>query len=276
MRSALMLATFVLATGEVDAARDLMLYAFYPTLLGILVIASLGIPIPEDIPLIAAGVILRTHPETASWHGTFMVALVGIMTGDLILYSMGRRWGPDVVNHRFVRWMVSPKRYEQAAASFRKHGAWFCFFGRFFVGIRAMMCMTAGATRFPYWRFFLADCAGAVLSIPFFVVLGYAFAYMLPTLRSYIAGVQSGMLVVAGAGVLAIGLYLYLRRRRRRAALLAAAAVDQAPAGELLDVAESLDTPDSDRELSEAESAEVLEESDEDELDEKEVAAGVP
>jgi membrane protein DedA with SNARE-associated domain len=193
-------------------------WAFYPSLLAVLAGASLGVPIPEDIPLIAAGVLLNTHPEIASWHMTFIVALIGIMSGDLVLYSMGRFFGPAVVNHRFVRWIVTPRRFRNIIRTFRKYGIWAVFFGRFFMGIRAMMCLAAGATRFPYWKFFLADCAGAILSIPLFVVLGYWFADMLPTLRSYLVGVQGALIIAAVVAVVVILIVMKVRLARRSAA----------------------------------------------------------
>ncbi len=188
--------------------------AFYPVLLGILVIASLGVPIPEDIPLIAAGVLLKTHPGIASWTGTMIVALIGIMSGDLVLYTLGRWWGPGVVEHRFVRRLLTRQRFLKMSAKFHQHGIWMVFFGRFFLGIRAAMCLTAGATHYPYPRFFLADCAGAILSIPLFVVLGYLFAGMLPTLRAYMKGVQLIILVVIVVAVAGIVAYMWWRRRR--------------------------------------------------------------
>jgi membrane protein DedA with SNARE-associated domain len=219
------------AAGEMGHVELWMQQAFYPALLGILIIASLGIPIPEDIPLIAAGVLLRTNPEIASPWGTVLVALIGIMTGDLVLYTLGRRWGPNVVNHRSVRWMITPARFESISSRFHQYGAWFCFFGRFFMGVRAAMCMTAGATRFPYWRFFLADCAGALLSIPLFIVLGYAFAGMIPTLRVYLGGIQAALLL-ALIVVSTIALIVYKIRKVRR--LRAAELAPQAPAATAL------------------------------------------
>jgi membrane protein DedA with SNARE-associated domain len=214
MRLMLVLATLLIAAGEFDRVEDWMQQACYPALLVILVVASLGVPIPEDIPLIVAGVLLRTHPNIASPHGTFIVALVGIMSGDLVLYSLGRRWGPEVVNHRSVRWMITPERFTRVARRFRVHGTWFCFFGRFLVGVRAVMCLTAGATGFPYWRFFLADFAGALLSIPLFISLGYWFAGMIPTLEAYLSRAEA--LAWAAAIVAVVVLTLVYRARRRR------------------------------------------------------------
>lgn len=212
-----MLATItgLLSALSEGSIQSLMEQAFYPALLGILVIASCGIPIPEDIPLIAAGVILRTHPEAASWPGALLVALVGIMSGDMILYSLGRRWGRNVLSHRSVSWMLSKGRMEKVIRGFSRHGTWMVFVGRFFMGIRAAMCLTAGATHFPFWRFLLADMAGAILSIPAFVFLGYWFAGMLPTLRAYMVNAQGIALAVIG-GIILIAVLIYAKRKQRR------------------------------------------------------------
>jgi membrane protein DedA with SNARE-associated domain len=209
----------VLSLAAPGHIQESMQVAFYPVLLGLLVLASLGVPIPEDIPLIVAGVLLNTHPGIASWPGTLAVAMIGIMAGDLILFRLGRTWGPGVVNHRSVRWLLTPTLFRKATQRFNRYGTWFCFFGRFFVGVRAAMCLTAGATGFPYWRFFLADFAGALISVPLFVSLGYWFAGVVPKLRMYTEAVQI-LITVVVAAVLGTLFLFKLRRRRRRAAEL--------------------------------------------------------
>ncbi|QOJ15487.1 MAG: VTT domain-containing protein [Planctomycetia bacterium] len=206
----LLLATTLLASGEgwISNLMNLAVEygAIYPAILGILVIASLGVPIPEDVPLILAGVVLKTIPGAATWTGVLVVSMIGIMSGDCVLYMLGRRWGRDVFSHRWVNRLVTPQRFDWLAGKFHDYGVWACFFGRFFMGIRAAMCLTAGATRFPYWKFFLADFAGALLSVPFFVILGYWFADKLPMLFGAMQETQAymlgGLLVLAVVGVL--------------------------------------------------------------------------
>lgn len=203
---------FILATLLLSwDVQGWMLHAFYPVLLVVLVAASLGVPIPEDVPLIAAGVILSQHPDAATWIGTFAVALLGIMLGDVILYVLGKRWGPEVFQHRWVNWLITPNRLEKMTRNFNRYGMWACFFGRFFMGIRAGMCITAGVTRLPFWRFLLADLAGAVLSIPLFIWLGYWCANVVPTLKAYVHVVQWGLL---GAALLALLGFVAYRRSR--------------------------------------------------------------
>jgi membrane protein DedA with SNARE-associated domain len=202
---------FFLAEGSV--IQGWMEEAFYPVLLAVLVLASLGLPIPEDIPLIAAGVLLHEEPGIASWPGTLLVALLGVMIGDIVLYRLGWSWGPDVVGHRLVRRVLTPERFEKATAQFHKYGMWFCFGGRFLMGVRAGMCLTAGATRFRWWRFLLADLAGAILSVPFFVFLGFWSAGMIPHLRRYVVGVEWALLAVVAV---IVGVVVFYRRRRAR------------------------------------------------------------
>jgi membrane protein DedA with SNARE-associated domain len=204
----LLLVATLLLTWDV---QGWMQQAFYPVLLLVLLVASLGVPIPEDVPLIAAGVTLAQRPDVATWNGTLSIALLGIMCGDVVLYVLGKRWGPEVCQHRWVSWLITPVRLEKMRSKFNRYGMWMCFFGRFFMGVRAAMCITAGVTRLPLWRFVLADLGGAVLSIPLFVWLGYWFANMIPMLDAYVHVVQWGMLALAM--VILVGFVVYRRRR---------------------------------------------------------------
>lgn len=196
--------------------------AFYPGLLLIFIIASLGVPIPEDIPLILAGFVLKTQPHVASWAPTIAVSLAGIMSGDIVLYSLGKRWGPAVFSHRSVSWLITPRRLETLAQRFARWGVFMVFFGRFMVGVRAAMCLTAGVTRFPFWKFLLADFSAACLSAPLFIVLGYKFADALPTLQDYLGRFQwiAALLVVL---VILLIVWYEIRSIRRNAAENAAA-----------------------------------------------------
>lgn len=190
-------------------------YAFYPTLLLIFLIASMGVPIPEDLPLIAAGVLLRIQPGIATWHWTIVVSLIGILSGDIILYSLGRRWGPSVFAHKSVAWLVTPAMMAKIEDRFHRQGSWMVFFGRFVLGVRAAMCLTAGVTRFPFFRFFLADLCGAVLTIPMFIGIGYYFAGFIDPVLRYLKGVQWTLFLVIGLPLIAWVVWQIVRHRRK-------------------------------------------------------------
>jgi membrane protein DedA with SNARE-associated domain len=208
---------------------DLLEQSFYPGLFLIFVVASLGVPIPEDIPLILAGFLIKTNPEIARWELALPVSLVGIMSGDVILYTLGRRWGRNIFEHRSVSWLITPQRMAIMDERFHRWGAWACFFGRFMMGVRAMMCLTAGVTRFPFWKFFLADFAGALISAPFFIWLGYKFAEHLPLLQEYLKDAQIAIFVVVGLLIVGVVWYEVRRLKKIRAENAAARTAAVAP-----------------------------------------------
>lgn len=222
-------ALFLLAALEDSTLFTWLESAFYPALFLVFVIASLGVPIPEDLPLILAGVLLHQKPESYQWTPTLLVSLAGIMSGDIVLYSLGRRWGREVFAHRSVSWLITPERLEHMSSQFHRHGAWMCFFGRLFVGVRAVMCLTAGVTHFPFWKFLLADMCGAMMSIPIFVGLGYFFANSLPTLTHYLGNIRAVMVIAFVTVVCAFIWYEFRRRRTAAAKRVEAAQSSAAP-----------------------------------------------
>lgn len=204
----------------IDSAMfEWLAQAFYPALFSVFVIASLGIPIPEDLPLMIAGFILHHNPDEYSWPVTLLVAFCGIMSGDLILYTLGKRWGPDVFSHRSVSWLITPDRMAAMTVKFHRYGVWMVFVGRMLVGVRAVMCLTAGVTKFPYWKFFLADASGALLSIPLFMGLGYFFADQFDSLWRYVSDAK--WIALGAAALVTVGI-TWWEWRKLRAARLAA------------------------------------------------------
>ena len=78
----------------------------------ILLLTGLGLPLPEDVPLLTGGYLC--HAKGASVWLTILVAMVGVLGSDLILFTVGRRFGHHVVEHRFFRRLVNPPRLVMA------------------------------------------------------------------------------------------------------------------------------------------------------------------
>lgn len=151
---------------------------------GILILCGLGLPLPEDILLIALGYLWYNgaiHYATA-----FGFAFVGVIIGDSLLYLVGRTIGPNLFNHKILLKLISPRKINRAKARFRLYGLWAVFFGRFVVGVRSVVFFTAGATRVPYFRYIWADFLAAIASIPFWIILGFIFGHHIEKLIDYI------------------------------------------------------------------------------------------
>lgn len=182
----------------------------------LLMACGLGLPLPEDIPLIAAGALIAAG-KLEWWH-VAVAGWGGIMCGDLILYHLGRRFGHHVSRLPVVGRHLTERRMERVEAWFRRYGIWAVALGRMVAGVRAVMVVTAGTIRFSRVKFVLADGVAAVASGGVFVLLGYWLGQNLPEL---LRRVEHGKLVLFGglAGVAAVAGVWWWRRGRRVAGL---------------------------------------------------------
>jgi membrane protein DedA with SNARE-associated domain len=140
----------------------------------VLLAAGLGLPLPEDIPLVAAGWLV--HHGGAHLYGMIAVGLVGVLVGDTILFTAGRRYGMHLVEHRWLRWVAKPWLVERARARYQAHGAKIMFAARFMPGLRSALFLIAGTFRIPYWKFLLIDGSAALISVPTWILLSYKFS----------------------------------------------------------------------------------------------------
>lgn len=165
-----------------------------------LLIISFGLPVPEDIILITGGVISAKDDSAALMC---LVGMAGVMVGDSIIFILGYRYGEAILNRRPFVWLVTPARLAKVRAYYRKYGYWTIFFSRFAAGLRATSFLLAGTSHVPYRIFLLANGFAALISVPFFVMLGYYFAdniaagmAMLKEVQVWVVGVLALALIV--------------------------------------------------------------------------------
>ena len=128
-------------------------------LFGVLLAAGMGLPLPEDIPLILAGLIVRK--TDGSLLLMILTGLSGVMVGDSILFLLGRRYGSGIVERRWFRRIAKPWLLEKARKKYEDHGAKILFVGRFMPGLRAVLFHSAGVFWVPYWKFLMFDGSAA-------------------------------------------------------------------------------------------------------------------
>lgn len=184
----------------------------YGALFGLLLSCGIGVPIPEDVPLIAGGILIARH----QWHWAIAAPLawLGIIGGDCILYTIGYFYGEKIVHVPFIGKHVTLHRIKRAENMFRKYGIWMVGIGRLFMGIRGAMVVTAGTSRFKFVKFIIADGIAAIFSGGIFMILGFYGGTYGGDIGHKVRAFRYSMW--AGAGLLAIILTIYFFWRDRK------------------------------------------------------------
>ena len=177
--------------------------------------AGLGLPIPEEIPILAAGVLAAEG--VVRWWIALPVCLFGVLAGDCVLYWVGRHWGEHILDWRVVRWVLSREREERLKAAYHRHGVKIVFTARHIVGVRAAAFLTAGIVRLPFGRFLAVDGGAALIGIPLSFGLAFLFTDQLARLVADIHRIERWVMLV-GLVLLAGWLGLLAYRRAHRAA----------------------------------------------------------
>jgi len=179
----------------------------------VLVACGFGTPIPEDITLVAGGIICALSLTTnypLNKYVMMLVSLCGVLVGDGIMFSLGRIVGPKVTRLPFVRRIITPRVYVQMQQKVHRYGNKILFIARFLPGLRAPIFLTAGIShRVPLWKFLLMDGSAALISVPVWVYLGYIFAYDIDRVLLWLRKSEVLIIILVVIGLL--GMFIYNR-----------------------------------------------------------------
>lgn len=182
----------------------------------VLLACGFGLPIPEDITLVAGGVICCALSSNLDVRIMLVVSLLGVIVGDGTMFMLGRLLGPKVKTLPFLRRVFTDSVYKKMQEKIHKYGHWVLFVARFLPGLRAPIFMTAGISRkVPYWKFLLMDGTAALISVPIWVYAGYYFAHDLDDLVEWIK--HSETVVIGSVAVLVaiLSIYFFIKKRRK-------------------------------------------------------------
>ncbi len=183
----------------------------YGLIFGVLFVCGMGVPIPEDITLITAG--LLAGQGKISLSGAMIVGFVGVLIGDTILFLIGQKYGRRVFTWPVFNKIFTEERVVKSELQIMTHAKKICFTARFMPGLRAPIFLTAGIMKVPFKTFFFQDGLAALVSVPVWIYLGYWFSDNIDAALKYAKDIN---VIIIGSLVIAIGIFFYFQWKKRK------------------------------------------------------------
>jgi membrane protein DedA with SNARE-associated domain len=183
----------------------------YLGLFVVLLLCGLGLPIPEDVALLAGGYMV--HRGITRYPITLAVSLVGVVAGDNSLFFLGRRFGTGWVRYFGIGRPGRQVQIERIQKFMQRHGHRAIFYARFLAGLRALIYLSAGSFGVRPAIFLVYDLLGALISVPIVVTLGYVFGKQLEMIVKYLGGFERLIVIVLILSALLYGTRMFAVRK---------------------------------------------------------------
>lgn len=182
-------------------------------LFSILVSCGFGLPVPEDITLIAGGFL--AYEEVISVHWFVLIAYAGVMLGDSVIFILGRIYGSKLLSSKLMSRILTKRSLTRARYAYRRYGNKIFFIARFLPGLRTPIYFTGGSLHSKFYLFFIFDSIAALISVPIWVYAAYFFGEYIHKVISLGKNIQIAILLIV---VVAVGWKVrkYLREKREK------------------------------------------------------------
>ena len=185
----------------------------YLGLVLLLILGTLGLPFPEDAILVSTGALVAQ--EVIEPFPAFLVVGCTLLFTDLFLYSVGRKYGRRLVEHRVLQKRISSDRLSKLENQFTRYGSLVVFFGRLLPGLRAQIFLVAGVLHMHRTLFLVTDAVSAALTMVLWGGLGYLGATNITTLKNHLSRIELFVFLVLLA-IIAGGIFLKYCRKSRK------------------------------------------------------------
>ena len=178
-----------------------------------IMVESLGIPVPGEIALVTAAVLATQHKLAVAPEWIAVSGSAGAIAGDSIGFYIGHRVGKplfDWLGRKFPR-HFGPAHVAVAERFFTRHGAWAVFFGRFIALLRIFSGPLAGSLHMLYGRFLLANASGGIIWAS---GLTYLIWYLGQAAEKWLS--RASWIGLAAALLVGLAITLLVRRRTRK------------------------------------------------------------
>ena len=178
-------------------------------LFGIVMLESMGLPMPGETALVTAAL------YSAATHQVGIMSVVGAaavaaIIGDNLGYLIGRTIGLRLIV-RYGRYIgLHERRLKVGQYLFLRHGGKIVFFGRFVALLRTFAALLAGANLMRWPHFLLMNALGGVC---WAAVFGFG-TYLLGEQMKRVAG-PVGLLMLAVALILMVAGFIFFRHHEK-------------------------------------------------------------
>jgi membrane protein DedA with SNARE-associated domain len=191
------------------ALIKLPMHLGYVILFALVGAESMGVPVPGETALIAAGVL--AHKGQYSIELVIVVAGCAAIVGDNIGYLIGRSGGRRLLERPGFLEQHRRSILAKGEPFFAKHGAKAVFLGRWIAGLRIAAAWLAGINKMPWPVFVFWNALGAIVWATTVGLLAY---YLGPTAERIFKTVGIVGICAAALLVAVVIVWRYLRRRR--------------------------------------------------------------
>jgi membrane protein DedA with SNARE-associated domain len=155
----------------------------YLTVILILTASSFGLPVPEEITLIAAGTIsyFAIHPPEGRAVANILervdpwimaaVCFLAVFLSDYLVYWLGKKSKSHFKSIKILKSMMESALFAQTEKLVNSHGHWMAGVFRFTPGLRFPGHFCCGALGVPSHKFILVDGMAALLTVPTQILL---------------------------------------------------------------------------------------------------------
>lgn len=168
----------------------------YFIIFGALVAGGFGLPISEEIVMVAAGMLI--YWDTGNPVLIVVSGYLGVVIGDSVNYTFGRLLGIRLTRTRLFRRKLPPEKLARMSEKVRSKGLRILFATRFMPGLRLPTFLSAGVLKIPYSQFVFVDGLAALISVPGLIYLVYFNGERLEAILRSIKNVQTGILILIG------------------------------------------------------------------------------
>jgi membrane-associated protein len=185
-----------------------------PALFIVVLITSVGVPLPSTFALIAAGAFVQLGDMNFGW--VIGLGIAGALLGDQIGYAIGR-WGGRPLAYRLSARIRGQKQLQRAEETARKWGAAGIFFSRWLITpLSPWLNIVSGITSYPYIRFLIVDIPGEIIWVVLYVLVGEIFSDRVQAVTMMLGNLSWALLGAVAAALFGWRLFRSLRNRRKQ------------------------------------------------------------